>query len=251
MAGGERHASLPGVLLVGEGSECFGSVFLSLDTVRPGGGCVSSRRALWQEVECGRFFLIPWGRFPINDQSKYTVTGTNGLPWSLRIEGCHPSVWMFDLLDAGPYRLEGGGISSGFILPPEVDQRRREEGVGDAAPDERSESMRGAEESGWSERGRGHSLNTSSGSCGPRRCPFWLVVDHRKTGGSTSRSRKMEREMEREILALPTLTSYLIQNQCNNVPRCTPLWDQQLINKEIDLVKILLKRLYGLKVKVL
>lgn len=53
-----------GVLLVGEGSGCFGSIFLSLDTVRSWGGCISSRRALLQEDSCGRFFLIPWGRFP-------------------------------------------------------------------------------------------------------------------------------------------------------------------------------------------
>jgi len=86
---------LPGVLLVGEGSGCLGSVFLSLDTVRSWGHCISSRRALVREDNCGRSFLIPCGRFPINDQSKYAVTGTNGLPWSFGAEGCRPTFWMF------------------------------------------------------------------------------------------------------------------------------------------------------------
>jgi hypothetical protein len=58
---------LPGVLLVGEGSGCLGSVFVFLDTVR-------CRRTLLREGDYG----LPCGRVPINDQSEYK-TGMNGL----------------------------------------------------------------------------------------------------------------------------------------------------------------------------
>src|SRR5882724_895698 len=89
----------------------------------------------------------------------------------------------FDLFDAGPYRLEGGGVSGRFILPPEVDQRRREEGVGDAAPDERSESMKGVEESGWSERRTRALFKHIFRIVWAPKVPFWFVADHQKTGG--------------------------------------------------------------------
>jgi hypothetical protein len=66
---------VPGVLLVGEGSGCLDSVFVSLDTVHSWRCC---RRRLLRGEDCGRSFLIPRGRASINDQSEYT-TGVNGL----------------------------------------------------------------------------------------------------------------------------------------------------------------------------
>jgi hypothetical protein len=42
----------------------------------------------------------------------------------------------FVLLDAGPYRLEGGGATSGFILPLGVDGRRWMEESEGASQDE-------------------------------------------------------------------------------------------------------------------
>src|SRR5579862_354590 len=65
-------------MLVVDGSGCFGSIFLSLDTVGSWRSCISSWRALLREESCGRAFLILCGRASINDQSKYT-TGLNGL----------------------------------------------------------------------------------------------------------------------------------------------------------------------------
>ncbi len=103
------------MLLFGEGSGCFGSVFLSLDIVRSWARWLSSRRALLREETT---FLIPCGRASINVQSKYT-TGVNGLTYFRLLA---PSVAAqlfggFGFLGAGPYRLEGGGVTSGFILP--------------------------------------------------------------------------------------------------------------------------------------
>ncbi len=61
--------------------------------------------------------MVCCGRSSVNDQSKYT-TGVNGLftfaflalSIAAQLFGC------FVLLDAGPYRLEGGGVRSGLIL---------------------------------------------------------------------------------------------------------------------------------------
>jgi hypothetical protein len=76
--------------------------------------CALTRRYLWS-------FLLDtlWPRFyqrSVKDQSTYTTSGMayfRLLAPSVvaRLFGC------FGLLDAGPYRLEGGGVRSGFILP--------------------------------------------------------------------------------------------------------------------------------------
>ena len=99
-----------GVVLIGEGSECLDSVLVFLDTAR--------RRALLREGGCGRSFLIPCGRASINDQSIVH----NKYAWLTYFRLLAPSVAVqlsgcFVLLDAGPYRLEGGGVRSRFILP--------------------------------------------------------------------------------------------------------------------------------------
>src|ERR1700710_1110589 len=91
------------MLLARERSVCLGWVFVALDTAR---SCRRCSCALLREESCGRFFLIPCGRASINDQLKYT-TGMNGLLTFVFL------YW----LDAGPYRLEGGGVRSRFILP--------------------------------------------------------------------------------------------------------------------------------------
>jgi hypothetical protein len=54
------HASVPGVLLVKEGSRCLGLVFVSLDTVG------SWRRYMRALLRCCSF-LMPCGRASIND----------------------------------------------------------------------------------------------------------------------------------------------------------------------------------------
>jgi hypothetical protein len=65
--------------------------------------------------------------------------------------------------------------------------------------DEISEWMVGEEELGWSERRTRALFKHIFRIVWPGRCPFQVVVDHQRTGGgSTSRPRKMEREMEGE-----------------------------------------------------
>ena len=96
------------MLLVGEGSGCLSSVFVSLDTE----ACAFTRRKLWS------FFLDTlWPRFyqrsvKVNDRCEWLTYFRLLAPsTAAQLFGC------FGLLDAGPYRLEGGGITSGFILP--------------------------------------------------------------------------------------------------------------------------------------
>jgi hypothetical protein len=103
-----------GVLRFGEGSGYFGSVFLSLDTVRSWARCISSRRMLLREEAS---FLIPCGRASMNNQSK----AHDRREWLTYFRLLAPSVAVhffgcFGLLDAGPYRMEGG-VTSRFILP--------------------------------------------------------------------------------------------------------------------------------------
>ncbi len=109
---------MPGVLLVGEGSGCLGSVFVSLDTVRSWRRC---RRGLLRGEGCGRSFLTPCGRASINDQSKYT-TDANTYVRLLAPSIAAQTFGCFVLLDVGPYRLEGGGTRSGFYVAAEVDE---------------------------------------------------------------------------------------------------------------------------------
>ncbi len=120
---------MPGVLLVGKGSECLGLMFVSLDIVRSRQRC---RRGLLRGKSCGLSFLIPCGRASINNQSKCTT----GDRWLTYFRLLAPSVaaqlfGCFVLLDAGPYRLEGGGVTSGFILPLGLIDGGGQNGVGD------------------------------------------------------------------------------------------------------------------------
>jgi hypothetical protein len=96
------------VLLLGEGSRCLGSVFVSLE---------HCRRMLLLEESCGRSFLIPYGRVCTNDQSKQT-TGVNGLLtfvfWHRALSS---NFWDVSVcLTRGRIDWKGG-VRNGFILP--------------------------------------------------------------------------------------------------------------------------------------
>jgi len=105
----------------------LGSVFLSVDTGRSWGHCISSRRALLREGNRGSPFLIPRGRFPINDQSKYAVTETNSLPWSFGTEGCRPTFRMFRFAWCGAISTGRRRVTSGGYIAAGMDWRWEEE----------------------------------------------------------------------------------------------------------------------------
>lgn len=96
-------------MLVEEGSGSLGSVVF-LDTVR--------RRRTLLRGSCGRSFLIPCGRLPINDQSKYTmVLVFLTFVAQHRVVPPNFSGVSFCLRRGHIDWKEEGGTTGGFILP--------------------------------------------------------------------------------------------------------------------------------------
>lgn len=93
--------------MVREGSRCLDSALVSLDTVHPWLWC---RRRLLRGECCGQFFLTPCGRASMDDQFK-AHDRFERLAY-FRVLTLSVGAQIFALLDVGPFRPKGVGITS-------------------------------------------------------------------------------------------------------------------------------------------